>query len=253
MSGESQTHTSRITIITTIISTITALLVAYNSITINSFDKKLREVESERELNFRIYKSIAEALESDNPKRIRAVRAIVEVMASDKLREGFLEALESGEVRIYEKEEALKPLEFAASQEAPAAVVGSNPEWYRWNYDVFWCSDSGSRAESISEMIKSSMIANGFDGRIRARLLPESVKNRKTFGKVEPYQIRVEPGKEKENVRKIANEINKVSGLKERFDILTVSPSNPTPGYVSVFICPTYKETSEKWGIAITK
>ncbi len=83
------------------------VLVAFNTWQVSQFDTKFREVESERELNFRIYQSIAESIESGKPQRIRAVRVLVDVLAAEELRESFLSALETGEVQIFESQQAL--------------------------------------------------------------------------------------------------------------------------------------------------
>ena len=229
MNEKKNTGSGVLVSISTIISIITASLVAWNTVTVNKFETELKKVESERELNFRIYKSIAEALESENEKRIRAVRAIVEVMASENLRPGFLEALESAEVQIYEKEEATKPV-------VPRSR--GNQGWKKWNFDVFWCSSSASSGEAIAMEIVSVFDEKEIGNRIRLRILPESVKKRSGFGIPKPFEIRVEKGQEKDTAPDIIKFIQENTAIQDSFNIFQVSSKYPTPGYVSIFVCP---------------
>ncbi len=69
-------------LIATLLGAIATILLAFNTWKVSQFETELRAAESVRELNFRIYASIAEAIESNNPQRIRAVCALVEALSS---------------------------------------------------------------------------------------------------------------------------------------------------------------------------
>ncbi len=212
----------------TAFSAIASLLLAYNTYQVSQFDADLRAVESEREVNFRIFQSIAEAVESGNPQRIRAVRALVTALASDSLREGFLDALEMGEVQIFEGGEATKT---RARLEEPSF------DWEDWDYDVFWCSSAGAVAESQANAIVEALEMEDAKGRLRVRVLPESVRNSSAYNTVSAYEIRYEEN-EQDQAAAVARLADRTLG-GQAFTLVPISPARPTPWYVSVFICPT--------------
>ncbi|MCG8306178.1 MAG: hypothetical protein MI975_02225 [Cytophagales bacterium] len=120
-----------LTTISNLLTILTGLLVAYNTYLVGKFNTELAEKESERELNFRIYESVIEALESENEKRILAIKVIVKSMANEKLKPGFLDVLETGEVKVFENEEVQKNPKVTPPKD------NGKSKWKTWNFDLF--------------------------------------------------------------------------------------------------------------------
>ncbi|MDJ0657145.1 MAG: hypothetical protein QNJ40_23500 [Xanthomonadales bacterium] len=219
-----------------VLGAVATVLVAINTWQVSQFETDFRQVESERELNFRIYQSIAESIESGNPQRIRAVRALVDALASEDLRDSFLSALETGEVQIYESQQAVP----AGGARTTDAV---REKWGDWDYDIFWCSSSGSAAESQANAIVAAIQGEGAEGRIRARVLPDSIRATGSYSSLQDYEIRYEESERKraEAVGAIAERTISIPGS---FNLREIAPLKPTPWYISVFICPEATETA---------
>ncbi|SMD32235.1 hypothetical protein SAMN04488029_0578 [Reichenbachiella faecimaris] len=222
--------------VSTFVSIITALLVTYNTIKVNQFNNELAKQKSDRELNFKIYESVTDALESENEKRILAVKVIVSSMASDNMKTGFLEILKSGEDKIYSNQEAQT---YTNPLDKPSVKASEQANYKFWNYDIFWCSTSGLEAETLASEVKFILEQNGFKGRIRVRILPESVTKRPGMGVPATYEIRVDAGEEMKNADKITELITKsTSNIAGDFNVFQVSQKAKIPGYVSLFFCP---------------
>ena len=103
--GNSTSRTARIVQLTALLSALTTTLVGYNTWKVDQFETELARVESDRELNFRIYHSISQALATNDARHLRAVRTIVVSMAPENMKAGFLDALDAGEVAIYQAEQ----------------------------------------------------------------------------------------------------------------------------------------------------
>lgn len=210
-------------------SAVAALLVAFNTWQVSQFDTDLRQVESERELNFRIYQSIAEAIESGKADRIRAVRVLVDALAAEKLKEGFLSALETGDVQIFEVDQALP----VAANRSSTAVRN---DWGDWDYDVFWCSSSGAAAEAQADALVAAIRNEGARGRIRARLLPDSIRKTDPYSSLSQYEIRYEATEKQQ--AKLVGDLAERTIRGSQFELLEIEPEKSTPWYVSVFVCP---------------
>lgn len=221
--------------VSAVLSGIVGVLVAFNTYQVSTFETDLKQVESERALNFRIYQSIAEALESDDERRMRAVRTIVEAMAGDEIKSGFLEALETRQTQLFDKE--TRELEVVqSSKAAPPVAAGTSAEefdWSRWDVDVFWCATSGAAAEGEAEAIVQALRERGANGRLRARELPARVNERTSYG-ISGYEVRM--GEGEEVPARILSELGVeiVPGAEFR----RVRVAQKSPGYVSVFLCP---------------
>ena len=243
--------------IAALVATLATILGAINALQVSRFDAQLKQAQAERELNFKIYASIADALESGDPKRVLAVRGIVDAMASDNIKPKFLEALEPAIVGVYEEEqisamarssarsaieprptvdakslggEGEAPPDPGAVNEAPVA-----PSWGDWDFDIFWCANSGVEAENLANKIRSWLINDGAKGRVRSRVLPNSV-NAKSGFRVTGYQIR-RSQQEVAMANRIERFILSIEGLEDLTLVQHVSSQN-TPWYLSVFVCP---------------
>jgi hypothetical protein len=224
--------------IAALVATIATIFSGYNAIKVSSLEADLKQVEAERELNFRIYSSIADALESGDEKRVLAVRGIVQAMASESIRPAFLQALEPAIQRVYAREE----LEVAATTGSPKATTATEPpsvpadgSWGEWDFDVFWCASSGVEAENISSKIVYALKQTGAKGRIRSRILPDTV-NLKSGYQVTGYQIRRSED-EVEMAGKLKQFVTTLPDL-EGISILEKLTSQKTQWYISMFVCP---------------
>lgn len=83
----------------TIFGTFATCLLALNTWQVSTIDSKIKQESNQRELNFRLYDSVAEAIDSGKAQRIQAVRVLVDSLASEELRAGFNAALSAGEVQ----------------------------------------------------------------------------------------------------------------------------------------------------------
>ena len=219
---------SGVSILGALLGSVATLLLAFNTWQVSQFDKELRTTESNRELNFRMYTSITDAIESNNPQRIRAVRVLVESLATDDVRAGFLAALETGEVDIYKAEQALVSM---------PGTKERTVNWRDWDFDIFWCSSSGAEAEAKSVRFVQALKEDGAQGRVRSRILPDSVRAQAGYASVFGYQIRYEKSEEQQaqDLKRLAEE---VFGTTDVYELHAITPENPTPWYVSVFVCP---------------
>ncbi len=219
-----------------ILAFIAAALGAWNTHQTNSVENSLKQLESERQVMFKLYDSIVATYgvaEADRLQRIRALRVLVQSLAKDEVRDGFLAALETQEVEIFEGEEAAKPKVLAAAAVGVAGAPGPAPRGDVASYDIFWCSRSGAAAEAAAQKLEAALESEGAQ-RARARVLPESIRRQKGY-RIEGNVIRAEQG-ETELAQRVNLLAQKELGLS--FDVAPFSPGKPTPNYLSVFVCP---------------
>lgn len=228
------------------ITVVTALMVAWLNFSVRNVEAELNKAKDQREereslqsFDLKIYDKVVASLETADPKKQRVAKALVVVMASPDLRENLLSVLEEAgtdtvraEVaKIIAQENAFK----AGEQALPAAPAERNDEtdWTAYNYDIFWCEKSGEGARAFAQRVKAALKKRGAKGRIRIRELPASVNARRGY-QISGYVIRANE-----------NEIEIADNLKARgFDILgrefaITFSGQPTPLYLSAFICPS--------------
>ncbi len=97
--------------------------------------------------------------------------------------------------------------------------------------------------------------SRGAAGRIRARVLPESIRKTDPYSSPEKYEVRYEASEspQAKAVGELAESVISASGS---FNLRQIAPVNPTPWYLSVFICPeptgsassTWSEASPRSG-----
>lgn len=229
----SESTTARFAQAAAVLSALTTALVAYNTYTVSQFESELKQIESDRELNFRIYASISEALESNDSRQIQAVRTIVISMSPEDLRDGFLQALDNGLGSIFDEEQ----VDVAAPRVRTASqpVAGSGPvSWGEWDFDIFWCSVSGSTAQKQAENLRDALIDDGAQGRVRVRILPES-RRQQVSESAWGYEVRGETGEEA-----IAEKLTDLGRrvVSPEFSFIPIEQEERTQWYVSAFICP---------------
>jgi len=107
--------------------------------------------------------------------------------------------------------------------------------WGNWDFDLFYCEGSRlgqEKAETVLVMLKS----DGAAGRIRVRLLPESVNQRSGYG-VSGYQIRANANqREQEIAGKLKAMADTTLNPPASFKI--TKTTQETKWYVSAFFCP---------------
>lgn len=204
--------------------------------------KKLDE-----DLTFRVYEAVTASLKSNDEKQQQAASALVVVMAAEPLRTQLLQVFGASQTTVPEvrravekvlKDEQKFNLDSAVVQQAaakPAAAPQSTRAlpWHDWDVDIFWCERSGQSARDSATAIAKELSAQGAKGRVRARLLPDSI-NAKPGYRVAGYAIRRDANE--------AAQGNALKGLAERvvpsaqFEIVTSNQA--TRWYLSAFVCP---------------
>lgn len=240
--------------IAALVATLATIVSGFNAIQVSRFETDLKQLEAERELNFRIYSSIADALESGDHKRVLAVRGIVEAMASESIKPAFRQALEPAMQRVFEQEQlevALISEKHSSSEsngessQPPNIVTTPTPtedegghqdgNWEQWDFDIFWCASSGVEAESLATKIVYALKKNGAEGRIRTRVLPDSINRKKSY-RASGLEIR-RSANEIAMGNKLAAFIQTLPGFED-FQIKEKLTKQKTPWYISAFVCP---------------
>ena len=238
MSSEQVSRVDSWSKIAALVATIATVFSGYNAVKVSDLEANLKQVEAERELNFRIYSSIADALQSGDDKRVLAVRGIVEAMASESIRPAFLQALEPAMERAFAKDElVVTSSTIGQKANAPNEPLSatSDGSWGEWDFDVFWCASSGVEAENISTKIVYALVNAGAKGRVRSRILPDIV-NQKSGYQVTGFQIGRSEN-EIEMANKLKEFVSSLPGL-ENINIKDKLTSQNTAWYISMFICP---------------
>lgn len=233
-------------VIIPVITVLTGLMVAYLNNSVSRVESKLEESKEQRmeresiqNYDLKIYDKVVESLETQNAQRQQVAKALVIVMASEDLRENLLSVLEQAGTdtvrrqvaKIIEKEKEFKTEEKAVETLVQTSASGSS-DWRNYNYDIFWCEKSGKNAEAFAEKVVATLKQNGAKGRLRVRPLPETVNSRQGY-QISGYVIRANQN-ELPFAKHLAQQGQQVVG--DEF-VLTFS-TQPTPLYLSAFICP---------------
>ena len=119
----------------------------------------------------------------------------------------------------------------AAAAKPPPPTAGSG--WGDWDVDVFWCQKSGESAHKNADAIVAALQKDGAKGRLRARVLPDSINAQSEY-RVSGYTIRRDAGEEERAVALKAVAERALPGTT--FEILPAG--HATRWYLSTFICP---------------
>jgi hypothetical protein len=237
-----------------IVTTILAIAAGWSGFQLNQADKRLKDVETkvaesqeqraDRESNDKkqmaVYDAVVSSLQTDNAKRQLVAKALVTSMleVDSPLRLGLLAALaDSGTPEVKQEVRLTLTKENQFREEENQVSVVKQGQSYNWqdiDYDIFWCEKSGTEAREIAKAIKKKLVSEGARGRIRARLLPDSINARPGYQHT-GYIVRLNRGEEKE-----ADELSRVGNqILGQQDAFQQSLSNqPTPWYLSAFVCP---------------
>jgi hypothetical protein len=241
------------------VTAILAVVSGYSAWKIGALDEQLKRQELEirgssedrareqslRELNFKIYEAVREALSDDKggPKRQEVARALVTEMAREPFKTGLLAVLTNSsdthpEVRkaaAFDLEDASRKavdagLMASASNATPAPPALSSP-WSNWDFDFFWCETSGERGQRLAEA--ALKVKGSGSGRWRVRMLPATVNERPGY-QIHGYVIKPND-KEDEMAQKLKAAIEKAVP-DTRFEMQRSRQA--TPFYLSAFFCP---------------
>jgi hypothetical protein len=215
---------------------------ALNTLVTERNVKKLDE-----DLTFRVYEAVTASLKADDEKQQQAASALVVVMASEPLRTQLLQVFGTSKSTVPQvrqavekvlKEEQKFNLDNVALQQSSPKPATAPPTtralpWHDWDVDVFWCERAGQPARSSAEAVVTELRKQGAKGRIRARLLPESI-NAKAGYRVSGYQIRRDLNEvaQAEALRKLAQQVVPST----QFEMVTSGQA--TRWYLSAFVCP---------------
>jgi hypothetical protein len=216
-------------------------------IKLEALDSELRrraseraDLESQQKFNFQIYEAVKASLSQDAQHQ-EAARVLVVSIATEPLKSALLDALASFKgldsgVKERVKEDlyqAQQAIVFTPSQKASESA-DRGFKWEDWDYDVFWCEQSGAPARAQAEAILAAMKRQGAAGRLRVRPLAQVINDRPGYG-IRGYVIRRDTGEEKqaEALQQLAEKTLRMPGK------FTVEPSGQaTRWYLSAFVCP---------------
>lgn len=183
-----------------------------------------------------VYEAVVKSLESGDIKRQAVSKALVTSMLEDPLRSELLGVLTTsaspeisrGAQTTLDQERRFKSEEVATLASDARSVV----DWADWDFDIFWCEKSGERAKTQAERIRRQLESEGAKGRLRVRLLPDSINSRPGY-QHSGYVIRYNAGEESqaEKLKKLADAV-----LDQAF--ITSRSQQATPWYLSAFVCP---------------
>jgi hypothetical protein len=252
-----------------LISVLTASMVAWLNYSVNERDQKIQaelneinaqvtlnkeerdERESNQDFNLKIYEIVTQSLEEQNAKKQEAAQAFVVVMVDEPLRSSLLNVLKQGgapevQKNIGEILQAEKKFKYETTLKInsvetpdPDKTVKPSFQWNNWDFDIFWCTESGSVAMKQANLIGEQLLAEGSKGRIRIRELPESI-NAKAGYQISGYGIRRNNNSAEIEVanalKNLAETVLDSNDIKTTFSVSVSNQS--TPWYVSSFVCP---------------
>jgi hypothetical protein len=242
-----------------IVSIVLAATAGYSAWQMNATEKSLKETErslktreSERrdseetranresieKKQLLVYDAVVKSLESGDPKKQSVSKALVTALLEDPLRTELLVVLTTSAAPEIKKE-AQATIAQESAFKADERVVRAEPRekpanWADWDFDLFWCERSGSAAQAQAEKIKKQLEAEGAKGRIRVRLLPDSINDRAGYQHA-GYVIRYNAGEEAQS-----NQLKALgdSVLGPAGTFVASLSYQATPWYLSAFLCP---------------
>jgi integrase len=156
----------------------------------------LAERESLDSKRIKVYEAVVKSLGESDERMQRVSAALVRAMLEEPLRTELLTVLSEvgapqvrdearrtlaqAQVSAFERAEVEKKVDQAvtAMRRVPAAAFS----WEDVDYDLFWCESSGPQAEAVAQGMLEVMKAQGAKGRLRVRMLPDSVNARPGYG-----------------------------------------------------------------------
>lgn len=233
---------------------ILSVVAAYSAWQFNLAEKALKERESSRKdleefradresrekKQIQVYEAVVKSLESGDARRQAVSKALVTAMLDDPLRTELLAVLStssSPEIRKEAEATLAQESRFKTEENAPprAAAEGKSSRWEDIDFDIFWCERSGDAAKAQAERIRDRLAAEGARGRLRVRLLPDSINARPGY-QHSGYVIRYNTGEEglSAKLKALGDGIVAPAAFVPSFS------SQATPWYLSAFVCPVH-------------
>lgn len=255
MSDESATKGNWLIKINVVVTILLAIVTGWSKFKLDDIGARVMERESERKdmelirinresqekKQLTIYDAVVKSLETDDPKRQKVAMALVTSMLDldNPLRAELLAVIGgsgSPEIKVEAKRTLSNENLFQTQTNAPVEQrTGTSFNWEDFDYDIFWCESSGGKAEQTANSIVARLKSEGAKGRLRARLLPDSINARPGY-QHSGYVVRFNNGEEKQ-----ANELVRVGNslLQEGSSFTASLSGQPTPWYLSAFVCPS--------------
>lgn len=221
---------------------------------IAKLDAELKRLEADRlereslqRYNIIVLKEVKESLAKDDPVVQKVVIGLLQSMPNQELAQTWLTALEQSENTTDDNKVAAKnvrqAIEYDQVQKQILATAilprtAREPQtpfnWEDYDYDIFWCEGSPSKAEQDAEEIVQRMTSQGAKGRLRVRMLPIKVNERSGFG-IEGYEIRqnTDEGDQAQALKNIGDQV-----IEGRGSFAVGTSTQSTRFYLSAFICP---------------
>lgn len=205
------------------------------------------ERESLDNKRIKVYEAVVDSLSKSDERMQRVSAALVRAMLEEPLRTELLtvlseagtpqvrdevkRSLDQAQVSAFERTEVEKKV--VRVVEAAKREPAKHFSWEDVDYDLFWCESSGPEAEAVAQGMLTVMQTQGAKGRLRVRMLPDSVNARPGYGH-QSNVVRFNSGEEKQ-ANALVQLGNQVLGGTGQF---TQSLSaQTTRWYLSAFVC----------------
>ena len=215
---------------------------------------QLNRAKDDRDRILSVYKEVTEALEKGDARRERLATKLVQFYITSSsehdLQYEMLGVLrvdakdpdvrETAAAAQFKLQETQPTLGTSAPVSAPVLVQGRFPLG-SYNVDVFWCQSSPPNTEATAQAIVDNL-SSATSGRVRSRILPNSVRQG-SYSVIGAAEIRRENNPSErplvEPLRSLtADTLIKAHVISSPGAITVRDVTAPTPGYVSLFVCP---------------
>lgn len=199
------------------------------------------ERESLQKVQLVVYDAVVKSLETADVRRQQVAAALVTSMLDEPLRTSLLNVLRESATPQVQKEvtRTLTAESAFKAEERSAVTVRAAPppkgfDWEDFDYDIFWCESSGEPAKAVAEKVVAQLRQEGAKGRLRVRLLPDSINSRPGY-QHSGYVIRYNTNEDKQ-----AQELKRVGDavLAGAGQFVPGISGQATPYYLSAFVCP---------------
>ncbi|MDM8524212.1 hypothetical protein QUF80_12650 [Desulfococcaceae bacterium HSG8] len=161
-------------------------------------------------------------------------------MVEEPLRTSLLSVLEQGAESSVKKEVSdiltaeARFIEGVSDTPIKKEDIHPSYSWRNWDFDIFWCSNSGQIAKEHATLIAERLLAEEAKGRIRVRELPAS-KNAQQGYRASGYEIRrnTDEVEVAEALGRLGNSV-----LENKVKFIYKTTTQKTQWYVSIFVCP---------------
>lgn len=251
LSPKNWSGASKLTAINLVVTILLAIMTGMSKLQLDAADIKLKnldaqlkpqaEVRADRESiekkQFAVYDAVVTSIEKQDKQRQKVAKALVQAMLDEPLRTELLVVFEAeGVPEIQQLARSTLKTESAFKAEetvvaSTAATTGSS-KFEDYNFDVFWCEQSGQDAREIAEKIRAQLASRGVRGRVRVRMLPDSI-NSKAGYQHNGFVVRYNDGEDGQ--AQLLKELADKAAGGGSFQLSLSRQS--TPSYVSCFVC----------------